>query len=79
MNRKDVFAAVRALGMVCTYDADCGEYRVAFPLKHYAETADPRSLAERQEAEAYYTPHGEDALGTAQVMMQRHLRSLPAR
>jgi hypothetical protein len=60
MTRKETLAAVRAAGMVATYDADAGEYRVTFPASEMD--------AERREAVACYTSDGDDALGSARAM-----------
>jgi hypothetical protein len=59
ITQKDLFARIRAIGMVCTKD-ECGEYRVAF----HGKVADT-------EPSAYYTPGRDDALATA-TSMQAH-------
>lgn len=60
MTRKETFAAIREVGMSVSYDAETGEYRVTFPASEMN--------AERREAVAYYTPDGEDAIGSAHHM-----------
>jgi len=55
---KELFAAVRALGLAIRKNVDAGEYRIA-----------PKGMSEeRTEALAYYTNDRDDALGTAKQM-----------
>lgn len=62
LTQKELFAAVRALGMVCTYDRDAGEYRVTF-------RADAMPSRVKRENVAYYATDREDALATAKAML----------
>ena len=52
MKQKELFAAVRALGLTITRTEGGDEYRLAFPLAHYGGSRAYQT--ERQEAEAYY-------------------------
>jgi hypothetical protein len=62
LTQKELFAAVRALGLVCTFDADAREYRVTF-------RADAVPSRVKRENAAYYTNDREDALATAKTML----------
>ncbi len=57
-------AAVAATGLIATWDADAGEYRVTF-------RKEALPCADRREAVAYYTDDAEDAIDTAWAM-RRH-------
>lgn len=61
MNRKETIAAVAACGLVATYDAAAGEYRVTY-------RADDEPDAKRREDVAYYTDDGEEAVDAAWLM-----------
>lgn len=65
MNRKDTLAAVAATGLVATYDAATGEYRVTY-------RTEDEPCAARREVFAYYTDDGEDAVDTAWAMSRNH-------
>lgn len=69
MTRKQTLDAIRALGLVASYDGDSEEYRVAYS---YGFLAGGRTEQQRQkdwqERSAYYTDDKDDALGTAKHM-----------
>lgn len=65
MKRKEALAAVAAVGMAATYDADAAEYRVTY-------RADVMRCKERREAVAYYTNDGADAVRTARAMREHY-------
>lgn len=68
MKQKELFAAVRALGLTITRTEGGDEYRLAFPLAHYGGSRAYQT--ERQEAEAYYGDDALDVLGTAVAMLK---------
>ena len=68
MKQKELFAAVRALGLVITRTEGGDEYRLAFPLAHY--DGDRPHQRDRQEGEAYYGDDAWDILGTAVAMLK---------
>lgn len=69
MTQKELFAAVRALGMTIAR-TDGNEYRLAFPLGHY--DGDRAHQRDRQEGEAYYGDDPRDILGTAVAMLKTY-------
>lgn len=68
MTQKELFAAVRALGLTITRTEGGDEYRLAFPLSHY--DGDRAHQRDRQEGEAYYGDDARDILGTAVAMLK---------
>lgn len=68
MKQRELFAAVRALGLTVTRTEGGDEYRLAFPLAHYDGSREYQR--ERQEAQAYYSSDELDVLGTATAMVQ---------
>lgn len=70
MKQKELFAAVRALGMTITRTEGGDEYRLAFPLAHY--DGDRAHQRDRQEGEAYYGDDPRDILGTAVAMLKTY-------
>lgn len=71
MNRKETLAAVAATGLVATYDAAVGEYRVTF-------RKDDMPDATRREDVAYYTSDSEDAVDAAWLMRRQAANRLAA-
>lgn len=68
MKQKELFAAVRALGLTITRTEGGDEYRLAFPLTHY--DGNRAFQTERQEAEAYYGDDALDVLATGVAMLK---------
>lgn len=80
MTQAQLFAAVRALGLVIKRTEGGDEYRLAFPLTHYDGSR--AYQMERQEAQSYYGSDPLDVLATATTMLKveraqriAHLRS----
>lgn len=70
MKQKELFAAVRALGLTITRTEGGDEYRLAFPLAHYDGNREYQR--ERQEAQAYYGDDALDVLATAVAMLKTY-------
>lgn len=69
MTQKETLAAIRALGMVASYDPEVSEYRVTWPIPSPRPAgATLAQLRERQEDFALYSPDPEDAYSSARVM-----------
>lgn len=73
MKHKEALAAIRSIGMVATVTD--GEWRVAFPLSHYAGQWPGRAMQQaRQEAQAAYEYNPDDAVATAKAMKAGDVR-----
>lgn len=68
MKQRELFAAVRALGLTVTRTEGGDEYRLAFPLAHYDGSREYQR--EQQEAQAYYGGDAIDVLATAVAMLK---------
>ncbi len=77
MKQREALAAIRALGMTATVQE--GEWRVAFPLHHYAAAWKSRAMQQaRQEAECTYEYAADDAVSTARAMKGGDVRDKDA-
>lgn len=69
LRQSDLFSRIRGLGLTVTV-LD-GEYRITYPVSHYAALYPTKARSywmERQEVDAAYTDDRDDAYGTAIVM-----------
>jgi hypothetical protein len=71
--QRAIVALIQDLGLSARYDDETGEFRVVYPLPSplpggHGSIA---RLKERQEATAYYTDDGIDALDTAKAMLRQ--------
>lgn len=75
LKQSDLFSRIRGLGLTVTV-LD-GEYRVTYPVSHYAALHPTKARSfwmDRQEAEASYTDDRDDAYGTA-ILMSKTLQA----